>query len=820
MILFLYCLLCEYIFIYGLYFVYYYKNIMSSNSSQSVSCVYELLNNDNNSATWSDDGTIILNRPLASTKLDKIKFRSFSANIRSDIQNVTIPTIKTQLCARYIPYVFNDSEPYIYEMSGDIHGIYLANKSGFHLFTDGYPGYDNQTNTPYVIDDCEIAINEDINQAISDGCKYCSKQLEALLGVYSNNTDYIKDNSYYVDKSTPIASELAAIWNEIQYKNNINNNKPDVIIGFDYLDAQYRIYDYDNPYNDYKTINKYDYFMLLNSDAVISVDDNGTSYDMDNHLFYTLKGFRLANNTYVDLSKYIQNYNYNYLIKVVVNKNTDDWYSLGVLFNRSYAIDGTHDFRQSFKMSNPTNLCFMVGCANNIGLRYVVNYIKNIMSSKDFTTLSDYINNNDVYLVYSRIFSLNKSTDPMQLQEVIYDMIFSTTTGLILGLKIYYVRYYDETYKIDYNMIQYDTTGDQSDFALDIDKEFTWIFLAANNPVNNNYVYIPQKQNDKYIFVLGNEYAIGGAYKLYAVKLNNTQAISTNDKIQINPIHYIDEYSFSIANGVDNKVTKYTTNQYFNDFTIDDNAYIINNNYNSEYTKPWFYNNDLSIWCNVELVTSGTAIYKYYLKAQSKIYYRAPSTTYYPVTDQDKNSYRPIFDFDTISTLIKYNSDNNTLSTIRIPMGTYSENTFVGELEFYPRFYTEPSALTIDTENTYTTNDYSDASIIYAKYHEYNINNILYIINEDYYQKFLLLVTLNNSDLTLKLICDNYPTLNNIVFYLNETSMVDFKESLTSPMEPNIKCRIVDANGTLITPTAAKKLYSNITICMDWEFYN
>ena len=73
--------------------------------------------------------------------------------------------------------------------------------------------------------------------------------------------------------------------------------------------------------------------------------------------------------------------------------------------------------------------------------------------------------------------------------------------------------------------------------------------------------------------------------------------------------------------------------------------------------------------------------------------------------------------------------------------------------------------------------------------------------------------------MTLKLICDAYPTLNNIVFYLNETSMIDFKESTTSPTEPNIKCRIIDAAGDVLTPEAASTIYSNITICVDWQFY-
>lgn len=788
------------------------KNIMSSNSSQSVSCVYELLNNDNNSATWSDDGTIVLNRPLASTKLDKIKFRSFSANIRADIQNVTIPTIKTQLCARYIPYVFNDSEPSIYDMSSSVYGLYLANKSGFHLFTDGYPGYDNQTNTPYVIDDCEIAINEDINQAITDGCKYCSKQLEALLGVYANNNEYINNNSYYVNESSPVGY----IWNEIQNINNIN--KPDIIIGFEYLDAEYYIYDYDNPYNN-KQLGRRDYYMLLNSGCVSSVSDNA-AFDLDTQkLIYDFDGFTYTNEKYIKLSDYIPNYSSNYLIKVNTNKS-DGWYTFGCLYNRAFRSgDNYIDFRKRFNATtdnNIANLCFCVSATAPYSTKtyYNNNYVKNMLSTSDFNTMTTYFSNNDAYLVFSRIIQHDNLTYPIR-----YDYVWSTTNGKFLSLKFLYSPT-KPTAPVVYQLIEYDVSTQTTDFEFDLLKEFSWIFLAANNPINKNFIYIPQTKANKYIFMINSSFVESDTDTLYGSPLNNELTPSTGEKIQINPIHYINDLEFTLAFGKNAAVTKYRSNAFYTTLSTYTEYYIINNNYIDNLSYPWYYNPDLNLWCNSDIVTSDVFKYKHYLKAQSKIYFRAPSTTYYPVTDQDKNSYRPIFDFDTISTLIKYNSDNNTLSTIRIPMGTYSKNTFVGELEFYPRFYTEPNALTIDAENTYTTNDYSDASIIYAKYHDYNLSDILYYINEDYYAKFILLVTMRQSDLTLKLICDNYPTLNNIVFYLNETSMVDFKESLTSPMEPNIKCRIVDANGTLITPTAAKKLYSNITVCMDWEFYN
>ena len=55
-----------------------------NNNYNSVSCLYDLLDLQQ-SGSWSSDGTIVLQRPPASSKLDKIKFRSFSANIKNSL---------------------------------------------------------------------------------------------------------------------------------------------------------------------------------------------------------------------------------------------------------------------------------------------------------------------------------------------------------------------------------------------------------------------------------------------------------------------------------------------------------------------------------------------------------------------------------------------------------------------------------------------------------------------------------------------------------------------------------------------------------------
>lgn len=163
------------------------------------------------------------------------------------------------------------------------------------------------------------------------------------------------------------------------------------------------------------------------------------------------------------------------------------------------------------------------------------------------------------------------------------------------------------------------------------------------------------------------------------------------------------------------------------------------------------------------------------------------------------------------------------------------ENPYCANIVFSLDIFTDPEVLEFNlfgkqyplslrdvnsTENYYYNTSYQ----VYENRPSFNIarysfDDNIFIQNKEYYDTLSSFLLLNNTDMTLKLICDAYPTLNNIVFYLNETSMIDFKESTTSPTEPNIKCRIIDAAGDVLTPEAASTIYSNITICVDWQFY-
>lgn len=190
-----------------------------------------------------------------------------------------------------------------------------------------------------------------------------------------------------------------------------------------------------------------------------------------------------------------------------------------------------------------------------------------------------------------------------------------------------------------------------------------------------------------------------------------------------------------------------------------------------------------------------------------------------------------------VNDLFTIDEDNNLISAV-LPLyyeDTTENTTYLANLVFSLDIYTDPEVFEYSPFAQQLpivfSSEQTEQTRIYYNTTNQVVNNqpslttcripfedYLFIQNQDYYNTLSAFLLLNNTDMTLRLISDVYPTLNNIVFYLNETSMIDFKETTAAPSEPNVKCKIIDSNGETLTPSAAKTIYSNITICVDWEF--
>lgn len=162
-----------------------------------------------------------------------------------------------------------------------------------------------------------------------------------------------------------------------------------------------------------------------------------------------------------------------------------------------------------------------------------------------------------------------------------------------------------------------------------------------------------------------------------------------------------------------------------------------------------------------------------------------------------------------------------------IPVTT-SDGTSSGLLTFFVKFETDPAVFTFDPnikQSSRFANMYNFCKQFINKtpslYNDkYPFDAYVFYNNETLYENIAAYLTLKNRDLTLKLKCPNYPSIDNIVFHLNETSMVDFKSCVVPRGTDKMILQIIDADNQVLTPELAKKIYSNINVCVDWEYSN
>lgn len=169
--------------------------------------------------------------------------------------------------------------------------------------------------------------------------------------------------------------------------------------------------------------------------------------------------------------------------------------------------------------------------------------------------------------------------------------------------------------------------------------------------------------------------------------------------------------------------------------------------------------------------------------------------------------------------------DNGKITFPCIPVVT-KDGSSSGLLTFFVKFETSPAVFTFDPNikqsdrfaNMYnfTKQFINRTPSLYND--KYPFDDYIFYNNKILYDNLTVYLELKNRDLTLKLRCLNYPSPDNVVFYLNETSMVDFKECVIPAIMNHLTLLIIDADGEVLTPELAKNIYSNINICIDWEF--
>lgn len=784
---------------------------------KSVSCVYELLN-EGQSCKWMNDGTIVLNRPASSSLLNKIKFRSFSANIRNDITNTTIPDISFDLCARFIH--LNTSGAVYRKLKGtpsEQTKLYIGNGSGEYVFEGGNGIYDNDINGNIVIETDKINIANGLDEAYNSAVSYSNKQIKSLLGFHlrEENEDYYQYNSF--------TSLLQTVYG---YLSGVNG----LCVGFNESTQNPVWLNTITFEKEERTVK--DYYNLLGHPKILAIEEEGDKTSNNykvNSITTTDEIIDIASNMPANMT----------IIDIGACAHRDDS-TIFVLFTQGEF----KSFEERRKYNPKYN--YYIFTLDSKGVKTSIYNMKTL-----FQTLAD------------------DSTSDYYIPPLFYDYWFYNDVKYY-GFNCYFIGKVPTAkflcFRVSTNATSYSYFKNEGYYmAGDITKypyygsDYWWLFLCQhfygfyNSAGDSPFMSLPFKD------------PTGGNYWSQTFKLtsfngdfdeeyliNNYTTSNTPLIFMFDPSNNADKvYSCRYCREASDKLS-YSYNLNSNIASILD----IGNYSNIDYVGDKVYNveyiefgdeNTLGFQYS-NYVFDGNYYYKYqywapnYTLSDSRIYYSAGGVLFEPYTpiiisqlgDQwinpthtDDYNYRLIYSEGLSNKYFTYDKDNQTINSIRIPVWNQGTKDY-GIIEFYLRFYTSPISYFIDPTIKilpYLMLDYYKCSdqenyINGVIVKNYNLSDITKIIDETYYNKMLLFMELSNSDQTLKLVCDNYPTLNNIVFYLNETSMIDFKEADSNPAEPNIKCKIIDANDVVITPINAKNLYSNITICLDWEFNN
>lgn len=872
-------------------------------SSKIVSCVYELLNNADSSCTWDQDGTITLQRPLASSKLDKIKFRSFSANIKNNILNLTSPELNFQLCAN-IEYLgknnYNNDSEVLLQTGQDEDILYINNQTGTQIYKPANGSFQNNINNVIVLREFKTPLITDFQTSLQDGFTQAKYELCKILGIYDEDNKPVRYNynSFYNNKKTdpPTASnlfyDLQTSNSPYKYPNYYVSN------GNTYLPAYIhdeqitgRKYNSGTSMLDTNSINS-PFVILQDGEYILNKTGNFSTADftLNNINFGTLQVDNLV--TYEKLI-YFSVFNNSMTSKyngffTITKYNSTGFTTLNYINDRAFNVcfaSGNYSFFIPYKdpalpnsMKNSdgeTEFNKLYEKLNTAGEDLTKIYLYHVVS---FPIPQDNVPSN-IFIVIAvdtseenndkfRIFVCNERKGDTDWRELIFygNKDSLQTHGIVNDFHNVTLENAAEKQN---NLINMSTCGTRDALSSVIMLPY---FTRQNGTTGTGYVKWKLDASQNYSETL-------------EVYIQNTEAFSDcNCKLAISyPMsdskRYILEYIHNLNSPSENKINyikymEYNVNTNLSDFYIDSNCTIrnvddLNFDYNNVYWVNFMEINNIKYLATCEPYSgTGTNLkihdlefnidYNYiYCFANSNIYLKANGINFVPYvpTIADNNNYdyswargnhtsqtknRPYYlggtgvDFNFINKIFKWDTKNNTIIFPNLAMikegYTGTENDFdIANILFYVRIYTTPSVLEFDPnyqqgevfiKDYYNTKKQITDATPSLYYNTYSTLNYFFYPDTELFDNIGTYLELQQTDQTLKLICDNYPTLNNIVFYLNETSMIDFKETFTGPTEPNIKCRIVDTNGMLITPKSASNIYSNLTLCLDWEFYN
>ena len=789
-------------------------------SSNTVSCLYDLLD-IKSAGEWREDGKIILNRPSANTELQKIKFRSFSANIRSDIANLSSPTMKVQLCCN-IEFLGEAGQQVINRPVLDNTPISLViqNQTGQLIFSGGP--------TNIILEEFDVPLLYSFEESFKNMLNQLKNELGKILGLVSKSSSIYPYLTFFSDSDSKPFQKVTF----------------PPVKGFNSTDYMWWTVVSESSALNYKT--EYD-----ESTKKLSM----TTIETNKKMQYT----RWINR---QLAHGVSYGDFDYRVGVL--------HQPAVPFSVTQYIVGDSSASYTYALPNITEACYvyaidsyvdatsqghLLWCAYAFASVYKPEYNLEIRKANPSITVSRYMYSRngatalgDASAMITKIFEEMNRIDPNCVLFTIaannynlYPILF-TRRGNMDYVSVQRIAITGVGYKEWYEFLaesaenanfvdNFKPVGGQllwmepSNWTLNYTDRMQEIFNATDRGVDDPIILPDAILNGK-----------RSSCALIYDSSSNDFSIYTDYNYDYTFMQFADDELVVIKRNYNGKTLKNSFRPYNDVFDTPDSDY--------EDVSAAFNYHPQQVPTNVfnKFCSYGSTYYsmdpsdwtEYYTFSNSNVSVYANEETFIPqipsviswqsnqhITPARQFCYRSSMDTESLyENLFKVVDNAISLPSIQLKSTTTDQCV---NLTFYPKFITEPSIVTFDpnyTQSSILSSDYtySSTNAPSMSFVQRSMENFYYISDQDLYAKIETYLQLNQTDQTLKLVSSALPTLNNIVFYLDEVAQVDFKDALVPSATSCIELTIVDSEGNVMTPALATGIYSNITICLDWEF--
>lgn len=882
---------------------------MSEQQYETISCLYKLLDL-NETGVWDSDGTFYLNRPFSTSTLSKLKYRSFSTNIKSSLQNVQTPTLNCSLCANVEILNTTSTAPENITTTDELKNKpkllttgNINNEGGYSLNIlnqTGLKSYNNLIGTNTIkISDFNIPLNNNIQESITSGLNLAKIELLKTLGLSINesedqgNFDYMSfqygDYRYKLNdfpSLSPMNSLLFVNYNQsptIQIIPKTMDTWTQVNIDTSNNTASTKISVPTDSYGiNASSSSDYSAALMITNEDILS-DPHHFYHLPDTWGYYSMFNYGLTKR--IDLTqnaeylKFVNKANYGIVLSCTSGYNGGLFVAIAandIIDKPCFCCASLQRMlynQDEFKM-------YRCGDTDLIDLTQHLNTYLPLIESYGCPTTA-YFLKFDIKNVYKNHVNIFYFMDNRNGVKTFYAYMFTTTNSEDVDSNGIIIKNRTLTNKLIMPFT------DNTDFMIDGSNYKKWNAMIDTYyspfgalPVNfgnvrglfgvdnnNNIKWLPfdtlltDKQGLISVNIFHNSFSnIGCVMSKVIYNSSGDNNIICNYLIQSQP-----EY---LADSTQYKPVPYDTIQsMLKNYTQNNDNPLVYPNYFTMYksitsSKQILFSivadsNMKSYWYPGEVSTPSTGIR--YTLANSMLSvntWNGTFTAYLPhideygtttaynwinqkhITPETAENYQYIYyncntdkasaynEF--INSIFKWDTTANTITFPVVPLYKTDTNTTYANLIFYITFTTSPNVIQFDPNIKQGIR--SSCATYYSVYNQlinkqpslyiqtYKFNDYFIILDEDYYNRINVYLGLITTDLTLNFISPEFPTINNCVFQLNESSLVDFKESKPIPSLARVSGRLIDAGGSVLLKEDAQKLYSNITICIDWEF--